>query len=51
MFRCQGITEIIQIAVHHGVDLIKREVNAVIGNPTLWKVIGPNAVTAITRTN
>lgn len=46
--RCeQRVDELVQIAVHHGVELIKRQTDAVIGHAPLREVIRAYALRAV----
>src|SRR6187402_994373 len=38
---------VVEVAVHHGAELVQREVDAVIGQPSLRKVVGADAVGAV----
>src|SRR5579862_1656836 len=49
MFLVQGTDELIEIAVHDIVQFIEREVDAVVGYPSLRKIIRANALGAIAR--
>ena len=48
LIRCdQSIDQLIQIAVHDGLDLIQRQSDPVIGDPSLREIIGADPLTAV----
>ena len=48
MLRHERLRELGQIAVHHGINFVKREIDTVIGDSALRKVISSNTFRAIT---
>src|SRR5512145_1079044 len=44
MFGHQRACEFADVAVHDGVHLVQREVDAVVGDPTLRKIVGADAL-------
>ena len=47
----QFVDELVNVAVHHGVQLVDRQVDAMIGHPVLGEVIGANLFAAVTGTH
>ena len=48
MFLLQGADELIEVAVHHIGQLVQRQIDAVIGDASLRKIVGADALGAIT---
>src|SRR5690606_29536876 len=44
----QGIDDLVEFSHHHAIELVERQVDAVVGNATLWEVVGANTLGAIT---
>ena len=40
--RLKRANHLAQIAFHHAVEIVEREADAVIGDPVLRKIVGPN---------
>src|SRR5574344_2725452 len=43
----QSVQHLAQVALHDVEQLVEREVDAVVGQPPLWKVVGADAVAAV----
>src|SRR5262245_58655424 len=49
IFLLQRLDDRLEIAVHHVQQLVKRQVDAVIGDPALREIVGPDALGAVAR--
>src|SRR5688572_31952037 len=45
----ERVDDLVDLAVHDALDLVEREVDAVVGDPALRKVVGADALRAIAR--
>src|SRR5437899_4685752 len=48
-FLRKRIDDLVQLAVHDGVDLVERQIDPVIGHAPLRKVVGANALAPVPR--
>src|SRR5438552_9567260 len=44
---CEGFDEQIEIAVEHALQLVQREIDAVVRHPCLWEVVRPDLLAAV----
>ena len=49
VFGGQGVDEVVEVALHHAVDFVQRQVNPVVGHPALGEIVGPDAFAAVPR--
>src|SRR5262245_46165911 len=50
MLRDQRLDQLLERRpLHHQLELVEREIDAVVGHPPLWEIIGPDALRAIAR--
>ncbi len=47
----QRLHHLVEAAFEDFIELVQRQIDAVIGHATLWKVVGTNAFLAIARTH
>ena len=45
----QRVDDLVEIALHHPVELVERQVDAVVGHPPLRKIVGADALGAVAR--
>src|SRR6266705_2173166 len=42
-----GGNQLVEVPLHHPVELVEREVDAVVGDPVLFEVVGPDLLRAV----